>query len=182
MAVWLVKRLRKFRIVHRWIGATIGILLLISSVTGILLALKKDVQILQPSTQEGTSTILSDWKSIDELSSIAIENLHAIVPDAKENKVDRIDARPSRGIVKVIFEHGSWEVQVDGVSGKVLSTARRHSDWIESLHDGSIVSDGFKLLSMNVLGWGAMILIFTGGWLYFGPRIYRHRKRQHRLD
>jgi uncharacterized iron-regulated membrane protein len=88
-----------------------------------------------------------------------------------------MDVRPSKGIVKVLFEKGWWEVQVDGATAEVLSIKRRNSDWIEQLHDGSIISDGFKLVSMNVLGIGLLLMIFTGWYLWYGPRKYRRLKR-----
>lgn len=178
----LVQRLRKYRRIHRYIGITVGVLLLISAITGILLAFKKDVDILQPPTQKGISKVLGDWKSLDEIRDIAVDHLGDRVPHGHQIGIDRIDVRPDKGIAKVIFDRGSWEVQVDGVAGKVLSTAKRHSDWIERIHDGSIISDFFKLISMNFLGWGVLFLTFTGAWLYYGPSIYRKLKRAKRRD
>lgn len=160
----------------------VAVLLLVSAITGVLLSLKKDVAILQPPTEKGVSKVLSDWKPIHELSSMALDYLHQEVAGSAHIKVDRIDVRPSKGMAKVIFDNDSWEVQIDGVSGKVLSIGKRHSDWIEKVHDGSIISDAFKLVSMNVLGWGSIILIFTGTWLYYGPALYRKRKRANRYD
>ncbi len=88
-----------------------------------------------------------------------------------------MDARPSKGIVKVLFKNGYWEVQVDASTGKVKSIARRHSDWIEALHDGSIVSHIFKLVSMNLIGFGLLFLIGSGLWLWYGPKLIRQRKK-----
>jgi len=178
----LVQRLRKFRRFHRYIGIGVAVLLLVSAITGILLAFKKDVDILQPPTQKGVSKVLGDWKPIDEIRDIAVQHLQEQLNDVQQISIDKIDVRPDKGIAKVIFDNDNWEIQVDGVSGKVLSMAKRHSDWIERLHDGSIISDGFKLISMNFLGWGVLILIFTGAWLYYGPGIYRRLKRAKRLD
>lgn len=178
----LVLRLRKFRKFHRSVGIVVAVLLLISSITGILLALKKDVTILQPPTEKGVSKVFSDWKPIHELSETALAHLHSNASNSDAIGVDRIDVRPSKGIAKVIFDDDSWEIQIDGVSGTVLSMGKRHSDWIEKVHDGSIISDAFKLVSMNVLGWGTLALIFTGAWLYYGPGIYRKQKRANRYD
>lgn len=172
-----IKSLRNFRKYHRFIGVAIAILVLISAVTGILLSLKKDVDLLQPPTQKGTSKTLDTWKPLSEIATIATTTFHNQYPDQKENSIDKMDVRPSKGIVKVLFETGYWEVQVDGTSGEVKSIARRHSDWIESLHDGSIISDWFKLLSMNVLGIGLLILMGSGIWLWYGPRKVRKRRR-----
>lgn len=155
---------------------------MVSAITGVLLSLKKDVSILQPPTEKGVSEVLSDWKPIHELSTLALNHLHDNITGSSNILVDRIDVRPTKGMAKVIFDDDSWEIQIDGVSGKVLSMGKRHSDWIEKVHDGSIISDAFKLVSMNVLGWGTMILIFTGAWLYYGPGVYRKRKRANRYD
>jgi len=149
---------------------------LISACTGILLSLKKDIDIIQPPTQKGASKKLSEWKSIDEIAKIADDAFQKAHPEI-ENSIDRMDVRPSKGIVKVLFENGYWEVQVDGQNGQVKSIAKRHSDWIEALHDGSIINDVFKLISMNILGIGLVFIIATGLWLWYGPKRFRKLKR-----
>ena len=142
------------------------------------MALKKDIDILQPPTQKGESKELAAWLPMVELATLSETALHQQYPDQKENIIDRLDVRPSKGIVKVLFEEGNWEVQIDGKTGEVKSIAKRYSDWIESLHDGSIISDFFKLISMNILGVGLVIMIITGLWLWYGPRRYRSLKRR----
>ena len=173
-----IKRLRRYRKYHRILGLSLAFFLLISALTGILLALKKNVDVLQPPTQKGQSKELVDWKPISELASIAKEAFYTQYPEKQSNGIDRMDVRPSKGIVKVLFDEGWWEVQVDGSTGEILSIARRHSDWIESLHDGSIISDTFKLISMNYIGWGLLIMIITGVWLWYGPRRIRQLKQR----
>jgi uncharacterized iron-regulated membrane protein len=159
----------------------LGILLLffivISSGTGLLLAWKKDVALLQPPTQKGSSEELSTWKSLDELTTIAQKALSDKYPEEANNSVEELSVRPKKGIVKVIFKNGNWEVQVDGTDGSVKSIAKRHSDWIEQLHDGSIISDAFKLISMNILGVGLLVLGTTGFWLWYAPKIVRKMKK-----
>ncbi len=165
-----IQILRKFRKFHRYLGLSLAILLFISALTGVLLALKKEVELIQPSTQKGNSTALSNWQSLDVLAEKASQALYQAQPDQQGNPIDRLDVRPTKGIVKVLFENWQWEVQIDGQSGEVLSVAKRYSDWIEALHDGSIISDGFKLVSMNFLGIGIVFLICTGLWLWYGPK------------
>ncbi|MCR9286945.1 PepSY domain-containing protein [Saprospiraceae bacterium] len=173
-----ISSLRKFRVWHKYLGLSIAFFLFLSSITGILLALKKEVDILQPPTQKGESKELSNWKPISELADLAQKAFIEAYPVQSENPIDRLDIRPSKGIAKVLFENGFWEVQIDGTSGEVKSIAQRHSDWIEHLHDGSIIGDWFKLFSMNYLGLGALILITTGFWLWYGPK--KVRKIKHR--
>jgi len=178
----LIKSLRNYRTYHRWIGLFLALFFCVSALTGILLAWKKDVDLLQPPTQRGQAEDLSSWKSLDELASIASAAFYEAHPDMSENPIDRLDVRPGKGIVKVLLENGWWEVQIDGATGEVKSIARRHSDWIEALHDGSIVSNTFKLLSMNAIGWGLLLMIGSGIWLWYGPRLHRQRKQRVRTS
>lgn len=174
----IVKALRKFRVLHRWFGICLAAFLLISAATGILLSLKKNFDILQPATQKGQSKELSTWKSLEELQAAAYQAALAENP-ATQNVIARMDVRPDKGVVKVIFEEDNLEIQLDGTTSEVLSVASRWSDWIESLHDGSIISDLFKLVSMNVLGWGLIFMIISGFLLWYGPkRIRKLRKKR----
>ena len=173
----IVKRLRTFRVWHRTIGLIVAFFLLISSVTGILLALKKDIAIIQPPTKKVSFQSSDQWLSIPELEEKALLALIEKLPEQKANVVERIDVRPSKGIAKVIFSESNWEVQLNAITGETLSIAKRYSDWIESLHDGSIVSDLFKLISMNLLGIGVIFMVITGFWLYYGPKRFRKLKK-----
>ena len=109
---------------------------------------------------------------------MATQEFYQIHPDQKENKIDRIDVRPSKGVMKVLFKDNYWEVQIDGKTGEIRSVAQRNSDWLEQIHDGSIISQGFKLVSMNFLGIGLLILIITGIWLWYGPKRLRWLKKR----
>lgn len=173
----IIRSIRQFRKYHKYVGLSIGLILLISALSGIFLAWKKDVDLLQPPTQKGVASELSAWLPLEQLADSALLAMLTHRPELKDLGIDRMDVRPAKGVVKVLFDTGWWEVQVDGSTGQVLSIARRHSDWIEKVHDGSILSDGFKLLSMNVLGIGCLVLIMTGVWLWYGPRLYRRMRR-----
>ncbi len=169
--------LRKYRRWHRWIGVSTALFIFLSSLTGILLAWKKDVALLQPPTQKSSLNEASEWLSIESIAENAETALLAHTQLEKVS-IDRMDVRPAKGIVKVNFEQGYWEVQLDGYSGEILSIARRHSDWIEQVHDGSIISDLFKLFFMNILGISLLLLMASGLWLWFGPRKMRKIKKR----
>lgn len=173
--------LRKYRKWHRYLGLFLATFLLISAITGLLLGWKKDANWIQPPTQKGESKDMTTWKPMHEIAAISQSALIQYDPNQAKNKIDRMDARPSKGIIKVLFKKGNWEVQVDATSGEIKSIDKRYSDWIESLHDGSIVGDKFKLISMNALGIGLTILGITGFWLWYGPKIIRAmRKKQNK--
>ncbi|MFZ5970058.1 MAG: PepSY-associated TM helix domain-containing protein [Bacteroidota bacterium] len=172
----LVSTLRQFRSLHKWIGISVALFMLITSFTGVLLGWKKNVDLLQPPGQEGTSASLKDWVGFDVVAQSALHAFDSAV--GQPNEIDKMDVRPKDGIIKVLLKKGYWEVQVDGKTGKALSVAQRHSDWIEHVHDGSIISDGFKLLYTNYIGWGLLVLSVTGLWLWYGPRRIRHFKHE----
>lgn len=173
---WLVRLLRSYRKWHRYIGVGLSALVLVSAVTGLLLGWKKDASWLQPPTQRGAAESLADWLPLHDIAQYATQALQDSIH--VDIDIDRMDARPSKGIVKVLFTSGNWEVQVDAATGQALSIQKRHADWIEQLHDGSIVSSRFKLITMNVLGIGLVILALSGLWLWYGPQRLKQLKRK----
>jgi uncharacterized iron-regulated membrane protein len=170
----LVKLLRQFRSLHKYIGVTLAFFVLILATTGILLGWKKNVEVLQPATLSGSSKDVSEWKSFAEISASALLAIDSA--GMPENTIDRMDVRFDKGMVKVLFKNGYWEAQVDLKTAKVLSVAQRHADWIEHIHDGSIISDGFKLGYTNILAIGLLTLALSGLWLWYGPKVIRKSK------
>jgi uncharacterized iron-regulated membrane protein len=143
------------------------VFIVISSVTGLLLAWKKQVSWLQPSEMKGVSTNVADWVAPIRIADAAKQALSDSLKLSIEQLpvLDRLDARPKHGMVKVLFK-GDWEVQVDATTAAVYSVAKRNVDWIERLHDGSIVADWFKNLSMTLLAIGLLFLSATGFWMW----------------
>ncbi|MFZ1808562.1 MAG: PepSY-associated TM helix domain-containing protein [Cyclobacteriaceae bacterium] len=170
----LVDSLRQFRTWHRFIGTGLGFFVIIISITGILLSWKKNIDLLQPPEQKGTSSDLTQWVSVESIVQSASHAVDSVV--GRNIEVDKLDVRPSKGIIKVLFKEGYWEVQVDGTTGKSLSVMQRHTDWIEQLHDGSIINDFVKLTYSNILGWGVLILTLSGFWLWYGPKVVKKMK------
>ena len=169
--------LRKFRSWHSWVGIILSLLVFISSVSGLFLSWKKESDLLQPPTQVSQTPSTLGWLPVEAIAETARQALinhtgYSLV------SIDRMDIRPDKGIVKVNFEQAYWEVQIDGYSGEILSVAQRHSDWIEQVHDGSIISGAFKMLSMHALGLGLLVLIISGCWLWLGPKRIRKLKKQ----
>ena len=169
----LIQSLRKFRSLHHWVGIFAVTILFVTALTGILLGWKKHNSVLQPPTQKGTSSDVSEWVSFNHVVTTAHHALDSVAHVSGD--IEKLDVRVDKGIIKVIYLN-YWEVQVDGKTGKALSVAQRPSDWIEHIHDGSIISDNFKLLYTNYTGWSLLILSITGFWLWLGPRKIRSEK------
>ena len=164
---------RLSRRLHR-IGALVSAApVLVILVTGLLLQLKKDSGWIQPPTATGLGgdpsvsfeAILAAARGVEEAGVETWED------------VDRLDVRPSRGVVKVRAK-SRWEVQVDTATGEVVQVAYRRSDLFESIHDGSWFHERVKLwvflpAAIVLLGlWG------TGVYLWLLPHLVRRRRGQ----
>jgi len=178
--------LRSFRKIHRISGAALFAIFLIVAISGLLLGWKKHSGgALLPITQEGSTTQLSAWLPLDSLKSRAVQAAGDNLPPGTSLQVDRMDVRPDKGIVKVRFEGHYWGVQLDGATGELIQIAQRRSDWLEAIHDGSIlekplgISGGyFKLLYTTVTGVALLLFALTGFWLWYGPKVLRRAKRR----
>ncbi|AKI99008.1 Hypothetical protein AA314_00635 [Archangium gephyra] len=166
--VWL----RRLRPLHRWVGVPLTLLILLSSLTGILLGWKKYVAVLQPPVQRGASLEARDWQPLHLISAAAEVGLREHLGVAP-GPIDRLDVRPSKGVAKVLFRQGFWEVQVDLTTARVLSVDRRASDFIETLHDGSFLGEASRAAMSTLLGLGLLVLSFSGLWLWWGPKRVR---------
>jgi hypothetical protein len=96
------------------------------------------------------------------------------------HELERIDARPQKGMVKFIFDDDYWEVQVDAMTGKILQIDQRRSDILENIHDGTILDvlfntkgDVFKLSYTTIMGISLLLLVTSGFWLWIGPKRMR---------
>lgn len=161
---------------HRIGSIVIALPFLIVIVSGLLLQMKKEFTWIQPSTQTGARTVPE--LSFEQILSVTAANAEAEV--ASWEDIDRLDVRPSEGMLKVQCNNGI-EVQLDASSGAVLQVARRRSDLIESLHDGSFFHDGAKMWIFLPSGLVVLFLWISGVYLWWLPHGMRRRKKKHRL-
>ena len=135
---------------------------------------------------EGTSTDLKDWLSVDSLSKNATKIFRDSISQTRSLDLDRIDIRQDKGMVKFIFIDDFWGIQHDGATGDLLHIERRRSDFIEKIHDGSILdyylntnNGEIKLLYTTVMGAALLIFTITGFWLWYGPKRMRRKAIHH---
>jgi uncharacterized iron-regulated membrane protein len=177
------KWIRLFRWLHRKLAVPTFTFLFIIAITGILLGVKKQTGLLAP-TQKGTSKDLAAWLPIDSLQKLAVLSLKREVNPHLSTEIDRIDIRPSKGIVKFVFTDHYWSLQLDGTTGALLSKEKRNSDLIENIHDGSILDrlwgtgETAKIGYTVTLGISLLLLIVSGFWLWYGPKKIRQLKRK----
>jgi len=176
------KVLRIFRKVHRLTGAFLFVFFFIISITGLLLGWKKHSGgYLLPKSYQGSSTDLKDWLPLDSLYAEASKILHDSVSPDLSLKIDRIDVRQDKGMVKFVFKEHYWGLQLDGATGKLLRIERRRSDFIEKVHDGSILDEWtknkggeIKLIYTSITGLALLMFTITGFWLWYGPKRMRN--------
>jgi len=176
--------LRSVRKIHRYTGIFLFAFFFVVAITGLLLGWKKNsFGIILPASATGTSTNLHEWKSIEILNHIADSTLHANTGAETPANLDRIDIRKEKGIVKFVYIHDYWEVQLDGATGNVLQISQRRSDLIEDLHDGSFLDlyfntkgEPIKLVYTLIMGTALLTFTITGFWLWYGPILIRKQK------
>ena len=169
----IAKQTRLYRKLHKWVSIPLFAFMFLIGVTGLLLGWKKQAHLL-PSTEIGKSNAAEKWLSLDSLQHVAI----SYTKDSLKlpHKIDRLDVRPAKGVMKIVFAQHFTELQLDCTTGKVLSVTRRNSDIIEKIHDGSILdywfdnkNDAIKLFYTTCVSLGLILLSFTGFWLWFNP-------------
>lgn len=173
----MAKTIRFVRKIHRLTGLSLFIFFFIIGITGLLLGWKKHSNdYLLASTAKGSSVDLAEWLEIDILYNTANEvyknEINSRVPE-----VDRIDIRKNKGTAKFIYAETFWGIQLDGKTGALLKIERRRSDFLEKIHDGSILdllfgvkSEIIKVVYTTIMGLALITFTITGFWLWYGPR------------
>lgn len=161
------------RKVHYWASFMAATPLLIIITSGILLQTKKQWSWVQPAEQRGTGTVPAITFDHILASLRSVPNLGV----RGWNDVDRLDVRPGRGVAKVTLK-SRWEVQVDLGSGRVLQTAYRRSDLIESIHDGSFIAGDWTKLGLFLPAGVTLLLLWTSGVWMVWVQLNGKRKRR----
>lgn len=162
------------RKVHYWASALVALPVLVIVCSGVLLQLKKHWTWVQPEEVRGTGT--APRIGFDEVLA-SVRGVAGLGVTGWDD-VRRMDVRPERGMAKVWLRSG-WEVQVDLGTGRVLQTAYRRSDVIESIHDGSFFGGDVSKLGIFLPGGVLMLLLWgTGMWLFWQPFALKRRRRK----
>jgi uncharacterized iron-regulated membrane protein len=158
---------------HKWLGIILSLILINISITGLLLLEKKQYEWIQPDTLKGQEGVPADFVTIQAAMDAALDCNH---PDfATLDAIDRIDVRLGKRVYKVLSKTNYAEIQIDAITGKVLSKARRRSDMLEQLHDGSFFGEWAHSLLMPFVAVTNVVLALSGLYLWLGPK-FRKKK------
>ncbi len=164
------------RKIHKWASIVIALPLLVVFGTGILLLVKKEFSVIQPPTARGETNIPS--VSFHQVLSVSKTVEQAQISGWED--IDRLDVRPNKGIIK-IRSHNRMEIQIDSRSGQVLHVAKRRSDLIESIHDGTFFQKSANLWLMLPVAITALVMSITGIIMFFIPYLKKKRARKRDL-
>ena len=157
---------------HRWGAVATALPFGLVIATGILLQVMKQLPWVQPPEQRTASV-----PAVGMTQMLDAARAHPEAGVRGWEDIDRLDVRPSKGIVKVITT-SRWELQLDVATGAVLQSRYRRSDLIESLHDGSFFTDAAKLWLFLPSGVLVFVLWLTGIYLWLLPWRARAKKRE----
>lgn len=164
---------------HKWVGVTLAAFLLLIAVTGFLLLLKKEYTWIQPPTQRGAPGELASFLTLEQAWQRVEAAKH---PDFQTPAdVDRVDVRLSERVYKFRATRNHTELQLDAVTGDVLSIETRNSDFLESLHDGSWFAKPVHDYWMPLVALGVAFLSLSGIWLWIRPMLSRRARRRKQL-
>ena len=161
---------------HKWVGISSAAFLLLIAGTGFLLLLKKEFAWIQPPTQKGSPGEMAQFLSIEEAWKRCQASGH---PDFRRaEQLDRVDVRPDKRVYKMLSTDNHSEIQIDAVTGTILSRSERVSDWLEDLHDGSWIGKPVHDYVMPLVAICIWFLVFSGFWLWLEPKVKRWRRKR----
>jgi uncharacterized iron-regulated membrane protein len=161
---------------HKWIGIALSLILINISVTGLLLLEKKQYDWIQPGTRRGQPGSPDDFIGMQRVLDAVLACGHPDFTDV--NAIDRVDFRPGKRVYKVRSQTHHAEIQVDAITGEILSTSTRFCDFLEQLHDGSILGAWMHDMIMPIVAVANTVLALSGLYLWLGPKFKRKRRRQ----
>jgi uncharacterized iron-regulated membrane protein len=163
VAYKLVRRL------HKWFSLIVALPLIVIFATGVLLSISPKIAFLQPEAKGVTPPGISI--SFDRILESARSVTEAEIDSWSD--ISQIDARPISGVVRVRAKN-YWEVQINGHTGEVLSSAPRWKTLLIMLHDGSWFGSWVKAGIVLPAGIAAVLLWLSGIALLIAPAV---RKR-----
>ncbi|HSI73248.1 MAG TPA: PepSY domain-containing protein [Fimbriimonas sp.] len=160
------------RLLHRWIGITTSLFMVLIASTGLLLALKKRVDWIQPPTTRGVQ--LTSLAEVAGCEAIAAAVFQLQLPELSSvHHIDRFELHVDKNVYKVTSKTGYREVQVEAKTARVLSVARRNDTMFEQIHDLSFLSPFLHDWVLPLVSLSLLTLGLSGIYMFFVPVVRR---------
>ena len=160
---------------HLWLGVVFTMALVVIGVSGVLLNHKRGLGLMPDVPHEPTRPF-AESLPLARLAEIALDTVtRAAGPGAEPldpvRGIDRMDARPRDGFVKVrLRDAASTEVTVDLGTGRVLHVGPRGDVFLEKLHSGEIFGGTSWVLLSDAAAVALLVTLGTGYWLWLAPK------------
>lgn len=182
---WSRRMARSFRWLHKWIGVSLALVLVVVSLTGGFVAFKGQLEYLQPAGRSGAKGSLAEMLPPPRIAEIVLAMKLPEAPTLKQ--INRIELRPSKRMYKVRLEAASiWssprEIQIDAITGAVLNDGLRGDQLWMDLHSFAVFGEATKLVTMTTSGLALLWLSVTGCYMFVYPLWMKARRRNPRAD
>lgn len=169
----------RIRALHKWIGLINSLFLVVISATGLLLAVKKRFDWIQPATQKGEKVeSLADVASLGDVAEAAFQ---VGLPELKTPEdIHRFELHVDKNVIKVTSKDGFKEVQIDAKTAKVLSVGDRNDSLLETIHDMSFFSPALHAWLLPVVAVSLFLLGISGAYMFSVPVFRRWKFRKGR--
>ncbi|GHD75701.1 PepSY domain-containing protein [Vogesella fluminis] len=150
----------------------LGLVILVTTLSGLFITFKKDLEYLQPASRKGEKGEISQFLPPEQIANIV---LALKLPEAKSlDDINRIELRPGKRMWKVRLEQTSEfssprELQIDAINGKVLNDGLRGDQLWMDVHSFMVFGKVTSYTAMILAGITLFWLILTGYYLFFYP-------------
>jgi uncharacterized iron-regulated membrane protein len=141
---------------HRVVALIIVLPFAVVLITGIILQLRQQFEVIQPKAVK-----------MERLADRPLLSLERILEVAriKQELVDQIVYRPEKFHLAVRFKNGH-EMQIHPQTGEVLKSAHRYTNILIDIHQGSLMGSWSQYLIFLPAAFGALFLTISGLIIY----------------
>ena len=164
----------KLRGLHRWCGIFSSLFLVVLSLTGLLLSVKKRFGWIQPPSSKGSQ--LASMAEVAPIGAVAEAVFRLEIAELRTREdFYRFELHADKNLFKVMSKEGYHEVQLDAKTAKVLSVGKRNDNLIESLHDLSWFGEPLHDWVLPLAALSLFALGTTGVYMFSVPVVRRWR-------
>lgn len=165
------------RNLHKWAGLAGCLFLMVISFSGFFLSVKGKVDWMRPKTQLGSP--YTDPSELIAVSRVMDAAFGAGYGELKTlDDIDRMEFHAEDRIWKVLSKTGYREVQVDAVTGQILSRGQRNDQVFEDIHDFSFFADLLHEWGLPAVALVLFILSVSGVAMFFVPILRRWKYKR----
>lgn len=152
---------KNLRVWHRYFSMIFLLPLLLIAVTGFLLSIRSYTPWIQAPAVKATP----GWPSVN-LETLWVKAQNISDADLKTfNNLKSIEIRPKSGTIHFRAQNG-YEIQFDGQTGEILSSAKRWTPFLVKIHEGTFLPNLLKNIIFIPAGLVLIFLSMTGLYIF----------------